>query len=265
MSLEWVGYIAFALVGISLGLVGSGGSILTVPILAYLFGIPATVATTYSLFIVGTTALIGALGRMRRGGIDGRTVAAFGIPSVTGMLFGRAVLVPALPETLVRSGAFALSRDRSLLILFGGLMLFAAYAMLRPGISLPEEPDSGGKPHRGFVAEGFAVGTLMGLVGAGGGFLIVPALVHRAHLAMRQAVGTSLAIIAMNSALGFAGVAFRQSIEWPLLAALSTTSVAGLFIGAAMADHVPEKKLRPAFGVFVLVVGTLVIGREIWG
>jgi uncharacterized membrane protein YfcA len=263
MNLELVGYLASALVGVTLGLLGAGGSILTVPILVYLFAIPPTTATTYSLLIVGITALVGVLRSMKQRQIDLVTAGAFGVPSALGVLLARAFVVPRLPETLFRIQGFTLSRDRALLLLFALLMLLAAQAMIRPRATESEGPVELRRGRLG--VEGATVGILMGMVGAGGGFLIVPALVLRAGLTMRRAVATSLAIIAFNSLLGFAGVAARQAIDWGLLARLGAISTAGLFVGAAFATKVPAAKLRSAFGVFILAVGGFIVWRELGG
>jgi uncharacterized membrane protein YfcA len=263
MNLELVGYLASALVGVTLGMLGAGGSILTVPILVYLFAVPPTKATTYSLLVVGITALIGVVRSAKQRQVDLATAGAFGVPSALGVLFTRAFVVPRLPDTLFHTHGFTLSRDRGLLLLFALLMLLAAYAMIRPRPSESEAPVG---VHRSRLAgEGLTVGALMGLVGAGGGFLIVPALVLRAGLTMRRAVPTSLAIIAFNSLLGFAGVAARQAIDWGLLARLGTISTVGLFVGSAFASKVPAARLRSAFGVFILTVGGFIVWRELGG
>lgn len=263
--MEIIGYIGAVLMGLSLGLIGGGGSILTVPILVYLFGVDAVLATAYSLFIVGLTSLIGSFSHMRMGNIHWRTALVFGIPSIVAVFATRAWLVPALPDPLFSLGGTAVSKALGMLILFASLMVAAAYSMIRE----PKAAASGSDGAMAFnypliLGEGLVVGTITGLVGAGGGFLIIPALVLLARLPMKQAVGTSLIIIASKSLIGFTGdLKGDEVIDWNFLLLFSAIAIGGIIAGSILSERIPNEKLKPAFGWFVLVMGIYIIGREL--
>ncbi len=259
-------------VGLLLGLIGGGGSILTVPVLVYMLGIPAVQATAYSLFVVGLAALVGALGYVRSGDIDARVAALFALPSLVAVFATRRFVIPAVPEVLFGAGAFVVTKDMAILVLFAVTMLLAAASMIRGcRRCVTRSGDGEGGGHQrlsvtAVVVEGLVVGTLTGLVGAGGGFLIIPALVLVAGLPMRQAVGTSLLIIAAKSLTGFLGdLGASTMIDWPVLLGFSAITVAGIILGVLVSKQVAEKRLRPAFGWLVLVMGTAIIVQEIAG
>ena len=265
MDMEILGYIGAILMGLSLGLIGGGGSILTVPILVYLFSVDAVLATAYSLFIVGLTSLIGSFSHMRMGNIHWRTAIVFGIPSILAVYATRAFLVPALPDPLFTVGDLTVSKSLGMLVLFALLMVAAAYSMIRK----PKAKANGiGNEEVAFnypliLIEGAVVGTITGLVGAGGGFLIIPALVLLAKLPMKQAVGTSLIIIAAKSLIGFTGdLNGDLLIDWNFLLLFSTIAVVGIIAGSLLSKRIPNEKLKPAFGWFVLVMGIYIIARE---
>jgi uncharacterized membrane protein YfcA len=265
--MEFLGYLAAVLIGISLGLIGGGGSILTVPVLVYLFGENASTATGYSLFIVGLTALIGSIAFIRRQQVDFGSVVAFGVPSVVGVYLVRTFVMPAIPDELMRTGSFVLTRDRGILLFFALLMLATAISMIRSR-SAHAEGTTGEPPAlRGYwkvVLEGLTVGAVTGFVGAGGGFLIVPALVLLGRLPMKTAIGTSLMIIAAKSLIGFIGdVQTQAAIDWQLLVSVSASAIAGIAIGTFLATKVPGSKLKPAFGVFVLVMAVFIVTKEL--
>ena len=270
--MEIIGYIGAVLMGLSLGLIGGGGSILTVPILVYLFQVDAVLATAYSLFIVGFTSLIGSFSHMRLGNIHWRTAIVFGIPSIVAVFATRAWLVPALPDPLFSLGGAAVSKALGMLIFFALLMVAAAFSMIRKPAAKANQAQastSNNLPPPTFnypliLAEGVVVGTITGLVGAGGGFLIIPALVLLAKLPMKQAVGTSLVIIAAKSLIGFTGdLRGDELIDWRFLGLFSTVAVAGILAGSMLSKRIPNEKLKPAFGWFVLAMGVYIIGREL--
>jgi len=263
--MEILGYIGAVLMGLSLGLIGGGGSILTVPILVYLFSIDAVLATAYSLFIVGTTALFGSISHMRMNNIHWRTAVVFGIPSIVAVFATRAWIVPALPDPLFTIGGAQVSKALGMLILFALLMVAAAYSMIRKSSKASQE--SSGPVAFNYpliLAEGIVVGAVTGLVGAGGGFLIIPALVLLAKLPMKQAVGTSLIIIAAKSLIGFTGdLKGDEVIDWNFLLLFSAIAIVGIVAGSLLSKRIPNEKLKPAFGWFVLVMGVYIIGREL--
>jgi uncharacterized membrane protein YfcA len=261
------GWLAIAAIGISLGLIGGGGSILAVPTLVYLFGISPAAAITESLFIVGATSLTGALVYLRRGLIDPRAAAVFAGPSLTMVYLTRRVLLPALPDPLLRlAGGFELTKDRASLLLFAGLMVVAAWRMI---LDQRPEPDAGrptmtGRDATRLAILGAGVGLLTGLVGAGGGFIILPALVLLARTPMKLAIGTSLAVITANSLLGFAGsVHANAAIPWGYLALVTGVAMAGITAGNVLSQRIAGCQLKPAFGWFVLVMGVFILAREL--
>ena len=268
VNMEILGYIGAILMGLSLGLIGGGGSILTVPILVYLFSVDAVLATAYSLFIVGLTSMVGSVSHMRMGNIHWRTALVFGVPSIVAVFLTRAYLVPALPDALFSIGDVTVRKSLGMLVFFALLMVAAAYSMIRKPKS-PLGPDERAEQAIAFnypliLAEGAVVGTITGLVGAGGGFLIIPALVLLAKLPMKQAVGTSLIIIAAKSLIGFTGdLRGDEVIDWKFLMIFSAIAIGGIIAGSILSKRIPNEKLKPAFGWFVLVMGIYIIGREL--
>ncbi|HEY0867532.1 MAG TPA: TSUP family transporter [Fimbriimonas sp.] len=261
--MEIVGYLFAALIGLSLGLVGGGGSILTVPLLVYAFGLGATDATASSLAIVGVTALFGAVDHGRRGNVDYRAALGFAIPSVAGVYLMRRYVIPSLPENLFSLGMLHVTKDRLSLVLFGVLMLFASMSMIRNRAEETPVESSQTAAWR-LAIQGFATGTMTGSVGAGGGFLIVPALVLLARIPMRRAVATSLLVIAVNSLLGFMGdLQSGRAIDWPLVSAVSAIAVGGALIGSYLGRFVSGAKLKSGFGYLVLVTGLFVVAGEV--
>lgn len=266
--MDIAGYIASALIGICLGLIGGGGSILTLPVLMYLFGIAPTQATGYSLFVVGATAALGSALYAKQGLVHFRTALLFAPPAFLGVYLVRRFAVPALPENLFSIGALEVSRDRGIVVLFALLMLGTAYSMIRAKADPPAVPgDQGGYPYAKIAVEGLLVGGLTGLVGAGGGFLIVPALVILAKLPMKLAIGTSLLVIAVKSLIGFLGdvQTAGSTMQWGLLLTVTAVALGGLVVGTSLAKRVPGAKLKPAFGVFVLVMAVYMLGAEFLG
>ncbi|MCB9170979.1 MAG: sulfite exporter TauE/SafE family protein [Flavobacteriales bacterium] len=264
--MEVLGYIGALAMGLSLGLIGGGGSILTVPILVYLFQVDTVLATAYSLFIVGATSIIGAISHSRLGNVRWTTALAFGIPSIIAVYTSRRLLVPALPDPLFTVGGVVVSKSLGILMLFALLMLAASFSMIRGRKDLPGTDH----PHRInyplLLIAGAMEGTLTGLVGAGGGFLIIPALVILANIPMKQAVGTSLLIIAVKSLIGFTGdLGSGAHIDWPFLFTYAAIAMVGIVVGSFLGHRISNEKLRPAFGWFVLVMGVSIIVRELSG
>jgi hypothetical protein len=266
--MEILGYIASAVIGISLGLIGGGGSILTVPVLVYLMGVEPVTATAYSLFIVGTTALVGAFPKWKNGEVDVKTALSFGIPSIAAVYATRAWLVPAIPQQVFSVGNFVVTKAILLMLFFAILMVAASISMIRskngheePPSTNPQIAQSRNYPIT-LLLEGLVVGTLTGLVGAGGGFLIIPALVLFAGLPMKAAVGTSLFIIGLKSLLGFTGDLGHYAMDWPLLLSVTALAIGGIFVGNALSKRLSGQKLKAGFGWFVLLMGVCIIAKE---
>ncbi|TNE72418.1 sulfite exporter TauE/SafE family protein [bacterium] len=261
--MDIVGYLASILIGVSLGLIGGGGSILTVPVLVYLFSVNPVMATAYSLFIVGLTSAVGSVNYFQRGLVNVKTAIIFGIPSIIAVYLTRHFIIPAIPSEVFTIGDFVVTKSILLMVLFAALMIAASYSMIKKDTKGQEE--EGGEQKFNYpliLIEGAVVGMLTGLVGAGGGFLIIPALVVLSKLPMKEAVGTSLAIIAAKSLLGFTGDLGKTEIDWTFLVIVSAFAIAGIFVGSALSKKVDGKKLKPAFGWFVLVMGIYIILKE---
>jgi len=262
-----LGYFAAIFIGLALGILGGGGSILTVPVLVYLMGVSPVLSTAYSLFVVGSTSVVGAWGYFRKGLVSLRTAVVFLLPSLLAVFAVRKVVLPALPSELFTVGSLVFTKDLLVLVAFAVLMVVAAAAMIRRP---PAEAVLNEVPHQPafnyplVLGIGLVVGTLTGFVGAGGGFLILPALVLGAHLPMKLAVGTSLAIIALNSLLGFAGdVSTGTPIAWSFLTGFLAFALGGIVLGTYLARFIPGAKLKPAFGWFTLAMGTFILTKEL--
>lgn len=263
--MEIAGYIASLIIGISLGLVGSGGSILTVPVLVYLFHVEPVLATAYSLFIVGLSSLVGAFPKHKQGMVNMKTAVIFGLPSIAAVYATRKFIVPMIPDEVFMVGEFIVTKNILMMVVFAVLMVFASVSMIR-------EKNENGNGENGeqkfnyplILLEGSVVGLLTGLVGAGGGFLIIPALVLLSKLPMKQAVGTSLLIIAAKSLIGFTGDLSHYTMDWKLLLIVSALAIIGIFGGNALNKKIDANKLKKGFGWFVLVMGIYIIIKELF-
>lgn len=262
------GYLMMLVVGVLLGVIGGGGSILTVPILVYLFGQTPTYATGYSLLIVGFTSLVGSLTYARQGMIDYKTGAVFAIPSFVGVFVARKYLVPALPDSILILNSFVLSKDALIMTVFAIVMLLAASAMLRQDkpshVRKRDLKSSSGALRLPLIAaEGLLVGSVTGFVGAGGGFLIIPALVILAGLSMKVAVGTSLMIIAAKSLFGYLGeLGHGYEIDFSFMIGLIIISIVGILLGSILSKKIQAESLKKGFGWFVLIMGFFIIGKQ---
>jgi len=262
--MEIIGYIASLLIGVSLGLIGGGGSILTVPVLVYLFGVNPVLATAYSLFIVGATSLVGAYPKYKSGEVNLKTALIFGIPSIIAVFATRAFIVPAIPKEVFHIGDFVVTKSLLMMMLFAVLMVFASVSMIRNKKGKVSETGEQKFNYPMILLEGAIVGVLTGLVGAGGGFLIIPALVLFSKLPMKQAVGTSLLIIAAKSLIGFTGDLGKQTMDWTLLLSVTGLAIVGIFIGNTLSKKVSADGLKKGFGWFVLVMGIYIIVKELF-
>lgn len=263
--MEIIGYAASVLIGVSLGLIGGGGSILTVPVLVYLFGIDALLATEYSLFIVGVSSVVGSVTYFKKGQVDFKVALIFGVPSVISIFLTRIYLLPLIPEELLRVKGFTVTKNIFLLLIFAGLMILASYKMIKNQTAGNTDGSDSNKNKALLAAgEGIIVGGLTGLVGAGGGFMIIPALVNLLRVPVKTAIGTSLVIISLNSLIGFSSSIGSTKIEWNLLISIAAIAVIGIIIGSQISKKITGKKLKPAFGWFILVMGIYIITREIF-
>jgi uncharacterized membrane protein YfcA len=262
--MEIAGYLASILIGVALGLIGGGGSILTVPVLVYLFQINIVLATAYSLFIVGLTSAIGSVSYFKKGLVDVKTALIFGAPSIAAVFATRKWILPAIPAEVFELGGHMVSKSTLVMLLFAILMVAASYSMIKKGKPSADASEGTTRVYNYpvILMEGAVVGLLTGLVGAGGGFLIIPALVVLSKLPMKQAVGTSLVIIAAKSLIGFFGESPETQIDYLFLSKISAFSIAGIFIGTHLSKKIDGAKLKPAFGWFVLIMGIYIIIKE---
>ena len=262
--MEIIGYCTSILIGISLGMVGSGGSILTVPVLVYLMQVNPLLATTSSLFIVGVTSLVGGLRAYSKKLVDFKAVSEFGIPSILSIFITRHYLLPAIHSPVFFIGHEPVSREMFLMIIFAVLMLGASISMIR---SIPESTEKKAEdhPYKAFpvVLIGLAIGVITGLLGAGGGFLIIPTLVLFLKIPMKTAVGTSLLVIAINSLFGFLFSLNQFTYNWPLILSFTVLAVTGIFIGSKLAEKIPAASLKRGFGWFVMIMGVYIIVKEL--
>ncbi|HET8829176.1 MAG TPA: sulfite exporter TauE/SafE family protein [Pelobium sp.] len=250
-------------IGVSLGLTGGGGSILTVPVLVYVAGIAPVIATAYSLFIVGLTSLVGASTYYKKGLVNLRMSVIFAIPAFITVWLMRKFVIHAMPEILFTVGGFTLTKDLFLMLFFAVIMLISGCKM----VCGDSENKATVIPQTNYplvIVSGIAVGVLSGMVGAGGGFLIVPALVFFMHLPMHKAVGTSLLVIAINSLIGFTGdVLNLPQIDWNFLTVFSLIASVGVFLGIYLNKFIHNQKLQKVFGYFVFVMAVVILVEEL--
>lgn len=259
-----IGYILAVFVGMTLGMLGSGGSILSVPILVYVMGIEPSLATAYSLFVIGTTSLVGGIHKAKQRLVDFYKVILFGIPAVISVFVTRKMLVPKIPNIIFSTEYFTLTKSILIMVVFAFVMIFASVRMIKP---FKEKIVTNNEKlnYYKIVVLGICIGLISGFVGAGGGFLIVPTLLFFAKTPMKMAVGTSLFIVAAQSLIGFTGdIMSEQIIDWELLRFFTLASIFGIFIGNFISKKVEDEKLKTSFGWFVLSMGIYIIIRELF-
>ena len=262
-----LGYFVTFLVGISLGVMGSGGSILTVPNLVYLFGIPPLLATTYSLFLVGTTAMIGSIPNIRNRRLNFPLILTFGLPSIIAMIATRRWILPNIPEMITLPIMGTISKDIVMMIFFAIIMILAALSMIRQKkgtemlfcalkITMKTAPL--------LMLQGIAIGCLSGLLGAGGGFLMIPGFVILAKVPIKQAIASSLFIVGINSLMGFLSD-YQQwgALNISLLGLMILISIGGILIGNRIVRHINTAKLKPLFGYFILLIALFILVKGI--
>ena len=260
-------FLLVVLVGISLGLIGGGGSILTVPILVYFMGINPILATSYSLFIVGSTSMVGAVINYRKGFVCLNTAMLFGLSSIITVYLTRKILLPAIPSVVFQTDHFQITKSTATMVLFALLMLLAATAMIRN--------KNKGDTNEIFIFDttrdipkllfyGILIGITTGLLGVGGGFLLIPTLVFIIKKPMKEAIGTSLLIIALNSLIGFTGDIGHFTMQWNFLIIVTIMAIGGIFVGGFLSKKINGESLKKVFGWFILVMGIYIFIREIF-
>lgn len=262
---EALGYAAAVAVGLVLGLIGAGGAILTVPIMIYLMGINPVTATVYSLFIVGCTTFIGSLSYIKKGLVNFKTSLAFAVPSLISIFITRKYILPSIPEVIFEAESYTFTKDHGVLFFFAVIMLLSSFSMIFGNV---KEKNLDIPMSRGdyiiLIYYGVFVGFITGLVGAGGGFLIVPALVLIAKIPVKAAIGTSLLIISANSLTGFIGdLTGDYLIDWRLLLIFLGFAIIGILAGSYLTKFISGKNLKKSFGWFVLAMGVYIIIKEI--
>lgn len=260
--IDLLGYFGALIIGVTLGLIGGGGSILTVPVLVYILAVNPVTATAYSLFVVGASSLIGAMKKMKSKLVDFRTAAVFAIPAFIAVYGTRKFLVPAIPEHIFTLWQFEVTKDIGIMLFFAVIMVVASISMIKNNGKEDLRETKVKYNYPLIIVEGLVVGVLTGIVGAGGGFLIIPALVLLAKLPMKKAVATSLLIIAVKSLIGFIGDVQNLDIDWIFLLIFTGISIMGIFVGDYLNKFINGQKLKKGFGWFVLVMGVYIIWME---
>jgi len=260
----YIGLVLALFIGVTLGLIGSGGSILTVPILVYVVGIDPLIATAYSLFIVGSTSAVGSVKNALDKNVNFKIVLLFGIPSLLAVFFTRSQLLPLLPDAITLSNNVSISKSKLVMIVFSIVMFAASSKMIRKPRQKNLAKQQIVTSALPLISQGLLIGTVSGLVGAGGGFLIIPVLVFFANLPMRQAMGTSLTIIAIQCLIGFTGDLGQHHIDWVLVLSFSAVSIFGLFIGNRLSKRIIDGNLRQIFGWFILTMSLYIMYKELF-
>lgn len=260
--MEWIGYVASILIGISLGLIGSGGSILTVPVLVYLFHVDPLLATTYSLCVVGFSSIAGVISRLKQRLVDIKTILVFGVPSVMGVFISRKFILPGIPS-LLHFGNNVLTKSSFIMLFFASLMLVSALSMI---LGKNKKEEEGILPVYGLtlMLVGLAEGMLTGIVGAGGGFLIIPALVLLGKLPMKKAIASSIFIISIKSIVGFLGDLSHTVIDWKFLSIIIVLATLGIITGNFLNKKMDGAKLKKGFGWFVLAMSLVIFIEQIF-
>jgi uncharacterized membrane protein YfcA len=256
-----LGYTGALIVGLVLGLIGGGGSILTVPLLVYLLGYNPIVATAYSLFVVGSSSLVGTIQKYKKGLVDFKIGLAFSFPSFLAVYLSRRFLVPSFPDILLSFGDYVLTKEMGIMTFFAIVMLLASYSMIKNKKKI-YNPNIKHPYYKTFV-QGIVIGVITGVIGAGGGFLYVPALVVWANLPMKKAVGTSLVIITINSLIGFSGDLHTIDVDWIFLLTFSFLTILGILVGGLLSKYISNKSLKKGFGWFTLLMAFYIMYEEL--
>ena len=258
--MEIIGYLSCFMVGLILGLIGAGGSLLIIPILVYFFAIDIVAATSYSLIIVGATSMVGVVQRIREASVDLKTGLILGIPSIVTIFITRKWLLPSIPEMLFQTQGIVLTKRHLILVLFSLLIFTASYCMLSKNHGNIIKYKQGNTLY--MIVLGSLIGLLTGIVGIGGGFLLLPALIFMAGLPFSIAVGTSLFIIAIKSLTGFTADLSHLTIDWSFLLLIVGFTTAGICSGNIISGKFSSVMLKHYFGWFTLLVGIVILLKE---
>lgn len=262
--MEIFGYICAAAIGLLMGLLGGGGSVLTIPVFVYLLGISPGLAGAYSLFIIGTASSVGAVKNLKEGNVDMKSALAFGIPSIISVFLTTKFLIPLIPKELFTINEYTLFRGKAMMLVFATLLIIAGVLMVtKKKLKDTDKPKENSSLFFMPVL-GIIIGVLAGLVGVGGGFLIIPVLVLIAKMPMKKAVGTTLVVIALNSILGFSGHVFNKPIDWSFIVPFAVISIAGILLGIYLSKFVSGAKLKKGFAAFVFLMAGFIIFRELF-
>lgn len=260
-----IAYIAALLIGVTLGIFGGGGSILTVPVLIYLCNIPTVQATSYSLLIVGLASFINSIFNIFKGLINYKIVLLFGLPGLSAVFIARKYIIPSLPERISLFSSYSLDKNTAILLLFSVIMLFSSLSMIRGNQEKDNLNENSQINVFLIIIQSFIVGLITGIVGSGGGFLIIPGLIFFANLDIKSAITNSILIIAVNSTFGFLGnLNSDMSFDWLFIFKFLIFTISGMFIGKSLSNYISSEKLRPLFGYFVLTMGIFIIIKEIF-
>ena len=264
--MEILGCFLALFIGVLLSILGGGGSILTVPVLVYIFMLPPGIATAYSLLIVGFISAIASLTYFKRGLVSPKTALFFSFPSFAMVFITRKYILPQIPDRIAQVGSLVIEKNHLIMILFAVLMLIASRSMIMSRKKVVNDIESVTRNmNYGLIfLEGLLVGILTGFVGVGGGFLIIPVLTNFLKLPMKLAVGTSLMIIAINSLIGFLGDLGQFEIDFQFLIKFIGLALIGVFLGIKIQKKLKNEQLKPAFGWFTLIVSIIILIKEFW-
>ncbi len=260
--MELIGYFGALLIGFVIGLFGGGGSILAVPIFVYLFQLNPILATSYSLFVVGFSAAVGTLINIKKKLIEYKTAFVFTLPALVSVFFTRRYIITNLPDILFDLGFVSVTKEMALMLLFSTVIILSALSIFKNN-KLAVIHKLKTTNYNILLIVGLVVGLLTGLIGAGGGFIIVPALVLFASLDVKKAVATSLIIITFNSLFGFVADVTQVAIDWPFIMIFTAVSIVGIFMGVYVSNFIEERSLKRNFARFMLLMALLIIYNEL--